>query len=185
MAMSLREVGSSGTSEEQHNRERKRMLRVPPPTREVPSLAIGHPHRDMALNRHVDHRVSFRTLAGRRRWRVQGWPRCSRRSEKAPAHQQQRAVRQRPAQRRNGRQHAVKSRVRKSSLVTVPNHPLPTAAYRGLPRPAAHRPTPTGTASHTNFYSLGARGIRDGPHPPVRGKAARLTQTQARNTRLC
>ena len=101
------------------------MLRILPPSREVTSLAIGHPHRDVALNRHVDHRMSFRTLSERRRWRVQGWPRCSRRSEKAPARQEQRAVRQRPAQRRNGRQHAVKSKVRKTSLVTV-------QLYRGV-----------------------------------------------------
>ena len=63
-------VGSSGTSEEQHNWERKRMLRIPPPTSEVTSLAIGHPHRDVALNRHIDLRMSFRSLAERRHRRV-------------------------------------------------------------------------------------------------------------------
>ena len=47
------------------------MLRVLPLTREVTSRAIGHPqpHRDVALNRHADHRMSFRTLSERRRWR--------------------------------------------------------------------------------------------------------------------
>ena len=57
-------VGSSGTSEEQHNWERKRMLRIPPPTSEVTSLAIGHPHRDVALNRHIDLRGELQILGG-------------------------------------------------------------------------------------------------------------------------
>ena len=40
------------------------MLRVLPLTREVTSRAIGHLHRVVASNRHVDHRVSLRILAG-------------------------------------------------------------------------------------------------------------------------
>eukprot|EP00966_Prymnesium_polylepis_P130889 3027191-Prymnesium_polylepis.1 len=46
------------------------MLRILPPSCEVTSRAIGHPHRDVALNGHVDHRMSFRSLLERRRWLV-------------------------------------------------------------------------------------------------------------------
>ena len=97
----LRNEGSHVSRADAIHCKRKRPLRMHPPVPAVPSRAVWRPHLSLCSPDTSSTTLSFRTLAGRRRWRERGGPGYSTRSEKAPACHLQRAARQRAAHRQN------------------------------------------------------------------------------------
>ena len=104
--------------------KRKRPLCMHPPVPAVPSRAVWRPHLSLCSPDTSSTTLSFRTLAGRRRWRERGGPGYSTRSEKAPACHLQRAAHQRAAHRQNEGKGGPHWQGLKSGDLLVPYHPL-------------------------------------------------------------
>ena len=120
----LRNEGSHVSRADAIHCKRKRPLCMHPPVPAVPSRAVWRPHLSSCSPDTSSTTLSFRTLAGRRRWRERGGPGYSTRSEKAPACHLQRAARQRAAHRQNDGQGGPHWQERKSGDLLVPYHPL-------------------------------------------------------------
>ena len=122
----LRNEGSHVSRAEAIHCKRKRPLCMHPPVPAVPSRAVWRPHLSLCSPDTSSTTLSFRTLAGRRRWRERGGPGYSTRSEKAPACHLQRAARQRAAHRQNeGQGVALIAGTQKWRFTsTLPYHPL-------------------------------------------------------------
>ena len=116
----LRNEGSHVSRAEAIHCKRKCPLCMHPPVPAVPSRAVWRPHLSSCSPDTSSTTLSFRTLAGRRRWRERGGPGYSTRSEKAPACHLQRAARQRAAHRQNEGQGGPHWQERKSGDLLIP-----------------------------------------------------------------
>ena len=128
----LRSEGSDVIMAELSNRDGKHTLCVHPPIFAVPSQLIAHLFQFSSLSEQADNGESFRPLSEPRRQRGRAGLACSGRSALAPLRHQRRCHRQRPAQRRHRRLGGPHSGGRKSTCLSVPNHPLARSWARSV-----------------------------------------------------